>query len=54
LPNNQKLVNVTWKEGELWYLTRQMKQGEVAETYTFNEKSSFGLIEGTVIITENK
>lgn len=42
LPVNQKLINVTWKEDNLWYLTRPMNENDVAETYNFNEKSSWG------------
>ena len=25
LPAGQKLVNITWKETQVWYLTRKMK-----------------------------
>lgn len=54
LPANQKLVNVTWKDAELWYLTKPMTSGDVAETYYFTEKSNLGMFEGTVVITESK
>lgn len=54
LEPNQKLVNITWKDTELWYLTRPMKDGEEPETLTFQEKSEFGVIEGKVIIKESK
>jgi hypothetical protein len=54
LPANQKLVNATWKESQVWYLTRPMRSNEVAETFTFQEKSSFGVVEGTVKFVENK
>lgn len=54
LPKGQKLVNVTWKETELWYLTRSMDSTDVAETYKFQEESSFGLMEGTYNIIESK
>ena len=54
LPKGQKLVNVTWKETELWYLTRQMDSTDVAETYQFQEESSFGIMEGTYNIVESK
>lgn len=69
LPVNQKLVNVTWKDNDnsppsLWILTRPMRKAgdttrsaslfdDFAETYTFKEKSTFGVIEGTVIIVEH-
>lgn len=54
LPPKTKLVTVTWKEADLWYLTRPMKEDEEPETYTFNEDSQWGLLEGTVIIQESK
>jgi len=58
LEKGQKLINVTWKQSRsdmgLWCLTRPMKAGEEAETYTFKETSQFGIFEGTVIIKEHK
>jgi uncharacterized lipoprotein YehR (DUF1307 family) len=54
LPQGQKLVNVTWKEDEIWYLTRSMNSTDTAETYTFQEESSYGMMEGTVILKESK
>lgn len=54
LPPNQKLVNVTWKEAEMWYLTRPMRADELPEVYEFKEKSNFGMFEGTVTFTETK
>ena len=52
LPAGTKLMNVTWKNTELWYLTRPRLPGEKIETYTFAEQSSFGMIEGTITIQE--
>lgn len=54
LPKGQKLVNVTWKDTQIWYLTRQMDSTDVAETYTFHEESSFGVLQGTYNIIETK
>ena len=54
LPPNVKLMNVTWKGQELWILTRPSRPGEYPETYEFIEKSSFGIIEGKVIIKETR
>tara|TARA_R110000737_G_scaffold345715_2_gene374584 strand:- start:4284 stop:4589 length:306 start_codon:yes stop_codon:yes gene_type:complete len=48
----QKLFDITWKDEDLWYATRPMREGETAETITFQEQSSFGLLEGTVIFKE--
>jgi hypothetical protein len=54
LPPNAKLDSATWKNEELWYLTRPMRTDEVAETWTMQEDSSFGMIEGQVIFKETK
>jgi hypothetical protein len=54
LPQGKKLVNITWKQDEIWYLTRNMRNDEVAETYQFQEESSWGVVEGTYIIHESK
>ena len=54
LPKGRKLVNVTWKETEVWYLTRPMDSNDVAETYQFQEESSWGVMEGTYNIIETK
>ena len=51
---NYKVVNVTWKESDLWILTKPMSPNDVAETYTFYEKSSWGILSGTFIIKEQK
>ncbi len=54
LPVNQKLVNITWKESNMWYLTKPMTITDSAETYTFREESNMGIWEGTIIIKESK
>jgi len=54
LEPNQKLVDVTWKENSLWYMTKPMSETDIAETYTFKEESGFGLVEGKVIFIESK
>jgi hypothetical protein len=54
LPQGRKLVNVTWKETQVWYLTRPMTKDDIAETYQFQEESSWGLIEGSYNIIETK
>ena len=54
LPKGRKLVNVTWKETQIWYLTRPMNSNDVAETYQFHEESSWGMVEGTYNIVETK
>lgn len=52
LPCNSKLTEVTWKEAELWYATRPMREGEQPEVTSFKEDSSYGMLEGEVILTE--
>lgn len=52
LPQGKKLVVATWKQDDLWLLTRNRKQNEEVETYQFQESSSWGVLEGTVVIQE--
>ena len=54
IPAGWKLVTATWKDSNLWVLTRPMHENEIPETYTFQESGSWGLLEGTVIIQESK
>ncbi len=52
LPKGHKLIEATWKGEDLWYLTRPRRSNESIEKYKFQEDSSFGMIEGTVIFKE--
>jgi hypothetical protein len=52
LEPNQKLVNVTWKDTDMWILTRPMRAGDIIETYKFGEKSTWGVMEGQITIVE--
>lgn len=53
LKSGQKLVNATWKgESDLWLLTRQRRADEAPERYVFEESSSWGVMEGRVVIIE--
>jgi hypothetical protein len=54
LPKGQKLINVTWKESQIWYLTRPMTPQDSCQIYTFHESSSWGVMEGTYTIVEVK
>lgn len=54
LEPGKKLEEITWKEDSLWYLTRDMREGETAETHTFQQSSEFGVFEGTVIVIEHE
>lgn len=53
LPAGRKLVNITWKENNVWVLTRPMHQGEEPETYDFAESSSLGLMQGKIVLVES-
>jgi len=46
LKPNEKVLNVTWKENEMWICTKDTVTGIVY----FREKSSWGVMEGTVIL----
>ena len=53
LEPGKRLMNVTWKDKggtSLWILTKQ--DTTKPSTYTFEEKSSLGVMEGKVIIKE--
>jgi hypothetical protein len=52
LDPGQKLVEVTWKETSLWYLTEPMEPGYEPKTKVFQEDSRFGIMEGKVIFHE--
>ena len=54
LPPNEKLTDIEWEGADLWYMTRPMREDEVAETYTFKESSTYGVLEGTITIVESK
>lgn len=53
LPCGKKLVNVTWKGNDLWFLTRDAQPNESFTGYKFNESSGLGVFEGTVTINES-
>ena len=48
----QRVVNVAWKDANLWVLTRPLRDGEVPETLTFHETSAWGVFEGTIVLRE--
>lgn len=54
LEPNTKLELITWKDDSLWYLTRPMREDDIAETHTYQQQSEFGVFEGTVTIIETK
>lgn len=54
LPAGQELMEVTWKENDLFYLTRPMTPDYVPVTKTFKESSSWGVMESTVLFIETR
>ena len=54
LPAGQKLIEVTWKDNSIWYLTEPMDADYVPKTKTFQEDSNLGMLEGTVTFIETR
>ena len=52
LEAGEKLEEITWKEDDLWYLTRPMREDEEPETHVFKADTVFGVWEGSVTIIE--
>lgn len=50
LKEGERLVNITWKETDLWILTKQ--DTTKPAIYTFKEKSNSGILNGSVTIIE--
>lgn len=54
LEPGQKLMMATWKENSLFYLTEPMEESYHPKTKTFQENSSYGMLETKVIFIESK
>lgn len=54
LPKGQELMEVTWKKDDLFYLTRPMSPDYVPVKKTFQESSSWGVMESTVYFIESR
>ena len=48
LAPNEKLINATWKDTNLWYLV----EDTITKQRIFKEKSSIGWLEGKIIFTK--
>ena len=46
---NEKFINITWKQDNLWIIV----QDTISGTIKAREKSSFGMLEGEIIITKH-
>ena len=54
LPEGMKLIGATWEQENLWYIIRPMRPDEVPETITLRESSSWGLLQGNIIVHESR
>ena len=54
LPKGQELMEATWKDDNLFYLTRPMSDEYVPVTKVFQESSSWGVMESTVYFIESR
>lgn len=54
LPAGEELMEVTWKNNDLFYLTRPMSNDYVPTVKIFREKSPYGIIESTIIFVEKR
>ena len=54
LKPGEKLVEVTWKGDDIWYLVEPMDSNYVPKTKTFKESSRIGVLEGKVIFYEKR
>ena len=54
LEKGQRLVEITFKDNDLWILTEPMDSDYVPKTKTFYEDSNFGMMEGKITIVEQR
>ena len=54
LEPGEKLVEVTWKGDDIWYLVEPMDSNYIPKTKVFKENSRFGTLEGKVIFNEKR
>lgn len=54
LEKGQRLLEITWKNSDLWILTEPMDSDYIPKVKTFYEKSDLGVLEGTITIYESK
>ena len=54
LEPGERLVEVTWKYGDIWYLVEPMDSDYVPKTKIFKESSNSGILEGKVIFNERR
>jgi hypothetical protein len=50
LKPNEKFINITWKDSDIWVITQDTLTG----IYYAREKSTYGVLEGEIIVTSDK
>jgi len=54
LEKGQRLVEITFKDNDLWILTEPMDSDYVPKTKTFYEDSNLGVMQGKITIVEQR
>lgn len=55
IPADRQFVNVTWKENDLWVVTKTRTTSDtLRNVYQLQESSSWGILEGTYTINETR
>ena len=54
LPKGQRIVEATWKNYDLWYLTEQMDSDYTPKKKVFKEVSQWGVWEGEITFIESR
>lgn len=54
LKPGEKLIEATWKDANIWYLTEPMDSDYIPKTKVFKESSVLGVLNGTVTFIETK
>lgn len=54
VPCDLQVFDVTWKEENLWYATQPATQSWTPLTKRFTEYSSYGVMQGEVVLVESR
>ena len=54
VPCGQQVFDVTWKGEDLWYATQPAPSGWTPQAKRFTEYSSYGMIQGEVVLNESR
>ena len=50
LDHNRKFIDITWKDDNLWVLTKPMTEDDIAETYRFEEDCFVEWLIGLILV----